>query len=104
MVPVALSTDGGVHFKLIANIAKQPKSDTNTGGERANFRFVDQPTITSGQVAVWIVFNAGGPMVATGAHVAGLGHVGSFFPVETVRGTINCTYGDVAIGPGGKVM
>jgi hypothetical protein len=103
-VPVALSTDGGITFNLIANIAKPSKSDTNTNGERATFRFVDQPTITSGQDEVWIVFNAGGPMVATGASVTGLGQVGSFFRVETVPGTNNCTYGDVAIGPGGKVM
>jgi hypothetical protein len=103
-VPVALSTDGGITFNLIANIAKPSKSDTNTNGERATFRFVDQPTITSGHGEVWIVFNAGGPMVATGASVTGLGQVGSFFPVETVPGTNNCTYGDVAIGPHGKVM
>lgn len=103
-VPVALSTDGGIHFNLIANIAKPSKSDTNTSGERATFRFVDQPTITSGQGEVWIIFNAGGPMVATGAQVRGLGRVGNFFPVETVPGTNNCTYGDVAIGPGGNVM
>src|SRR5437870_5426312 len=49
VVPVALSTDGGVHFDPIANIAKPPKSGANTSGERATFRFVDQPTITSGQ-------------------------------------------------------
>ena len=104
MVPVALSTDGGVHFDLIANIAKPPKSGANTSGERATFRFVDQPTITSGHDEVWVVFNAGGPMVATGASVSGPGQVGSFSPVETVPGTNNCTYGDVAIGPGGEVM
>jgi hypothetical protein len=103
-VPVALSTDGGVRFNLIANIAKPAKSETRTNGERATFRFVDQPTITSGHGEVWIVFNAGGPMVATGAPVTGLGEVGSFLPVETVMGTNNCTYGDVAIGPGGEVM
>jgi hypothetical protein len=103
-VPVALSTDGGLHFHLVANIAKPPKSQTKTGGERANFRFVDQPTVKAGQGAVWVVFNGGGPMVATGARVTGLGKVGSFLPVETVPGTNNCTYGDVAIGPGGKVM
>src|SRR5207247_3631386 len=53
---------------------------------------------------VWVVFNAGGPMVAAGARVTGLGHVGAFQPVEVVPGTNNCTYGDVAIGPSGQVM
>ena len=50
------------------------------------------------------MFNAGGPMVATGAPVTGLGQVGAFVPVEVVPGTNNCTYGDVAIGPSGQVM
>jgi hypothetical protein len=104
-VPVALSTDGGLTFRVIANIskaglpAKKAKGDT-----RGLFRFVDQPTITAAQGEVWIVFNAGGPMAATGARVSGLGKVGRFIPVEVVPGTNNCTYGDVAIGPSGQVM
>ena len=47
-VPVALSTDGGLTFNVIANIAK-PAGSTSVqaaGGERGLFRFVDQPTIT----------------------------------------------------------
>src|SRR6266699_1379538 len=50
-----------------------------------------------------MIFNAGGPMVATGAPVTGLGEVGAFFPVEVIHGTNNCTYGDVAIGPAGQI-
>src|SRR5262249_59693146 len=52
----------------------------------------------------WVVFNAGGPMVATGARVSGLGQVGAFIPVEVVPGTNNCTYGDISIGPSGQTM
>jgi len=103
-VPIALSTDGGLHFNLIANIAKPPKQSSSASGERGLFRFVDQPTITAGQGEVWLVFNGGGPMVATGAPVTGLGQVGGFIPLEVVPGTNNCTYGDVAIGPQGQVM
>jgi hypothetical protein len=104
-VPVALSTDGGLHFNLIANIAKPPKQSLSTGGERRGlFRFVDQPTITAGKGAVWLVVNAGGPMTATGAPVTGLGQVGTFLTPEVVPGTNNCTYGDVSIGPRGQVM
>jgi hypothetical protein len=103
VVPVALSTDGGVHFALIANIPKPPGSTSDTGGETANFHFVDQPTITAAENEVWVVFNGGGPIVATGAAVAGPGQVGSFAPVQVVPGTNNCTYGDVAIGPKGQV-
>lgn len=105
VVPVALSTDGGLHFNLLTNVAKPAAASTQTSKERRGlFRFVDQPTITTGANEVWLVFNAGGPMVATGARVGGLGQVGSFLPVEVIPGTNNCTYGDVAIGPAGQVM
>jgi hypothetical protein len=106
VVPIALSTDGGLHFNVIANIAKPPKQQGLPTSEerRGLFRFVDQPTITSGAGEVWLVFNGGGPILATGAPVTGLGQVGSFIPSEVVPGTNNCTYGDVAIGPKGEVM
>ena len=104
-VPVALSTDGGLTFHVIANISKADLPGKKSGGDnRGLFRFVDQPTVTAAHGEVWVVFNAGGPMVATGAPVRGLGHVGAFIPVEVVHGTNNCTYGDVSIGPSGQVM
>jgi hypothetical protein len=104
-VPVALSTDGGLTFNVIANISRANlPAKKSKGDNRGLFRFVDQPTITAAENAVWVVFNAGGPMVATGAQVTGLGKVGGFIPVEVVPGTNNCTYGDVAIGPSGQVM
>ena len=103
-VPVALSTDGGLDFTLIGNIAN-PSTQTAASGERRGlFRFVDQPTIVAGQGEVWVVFNAGGPLVATGARVSGLGQVGGFAPVQVIPGTNNCTYGDISIGPSGQVM
>ena len=105
LVPVALSTDGGVTFTVIANIASSAKRNARTGSERRGlFRFVDQPTITTGANEVWLVVNGGGPIIATGAPATGLGQVGSFITAEVVPGTNNCTYGDVAIGPQGQVM
>jgi hypothetical protein len=104
-VPIALSTDGGLHFNRIANIVKPTNQSLSAGGERRGlFRFVDQPTIKAGNGEVWVVFNGGGPMVATGAPVTGLGKFGNFISPEVVPGTNNCTYGDVAIGPTGQVM
>ncbi len=45
VVPIALSTDGGISFTPLASIAKPPKSSSqNTGERRGLFRFVDQPT------------------------------------------------------------
>ena len=106
VVPVALSTDGGLTFSVIANIAEPAGLATTKSArnERGLFRFVDQPTIIAGHGEVWIIFNAGGPMFATGAPVTGLGQVGSFFAGEVVPGTNNCTYGDIAIGPAGQIM
>ncbi len=104
-VPVALSTDGGTSFNIIANIAKPAQQTAQTGErQRGLFRFVDQPTITAAHNEVWLVFNAGGPMVATGAPVTGAGSVGTFTPLQVIPGSNNCTYGDVAIGPSGQVM
>ena len=105
-VPVALSTDGGLTFKVIANIAAPPNAPgkKSPGDNRGLFRYVDQPTITAAKGEVWIVFNAGGPIFATGAPVTGLGQVGAFLPGQAVPGTNNCTYGDIAIGPAGQVM
>jgi hypothetical protein len=105
-VPIALSTDGGLHFNVIQNIVAPPSGTPtkSSGDSRGLFRFVDQPTITAAQNEVWVVFNAGGPMFATGAPVTGLNQVGTFFTGEVVPGSNNCTYGDVAIGPAGQVM
>jgi hypothetical protein len=102
-VPIALSTDGGMHFRLIARIAK-PDKVTGAGERQGIFRFVDQETITTGAGMVWMVFNGGGPMVATGARVTGFGRVGAFTPAGIIPNTNNCTYGDIAIGPHGQVM
>src|SRR5439155_25260586 len=97
-VPVALSTDGGLTFNVIANIAAPPKTTPTKapGDNRGLFRYVDQPTITAAKGVVWVVFNAAGPMFATGAPVSGLGQVGAFFAGEVVPGSNYCTYGDVA--------
>lgn len=104
-VPIALSTDGGVSFRVVASISAADLPGTKSSGDgRGLFRFVDQPTITAAENEVWVVFNAGGPLVATGAQVTGLARVGRFGPLEVIPGTNNCTYGDIAIGPGGQVM
>jgi hypothetical protein len=106
VVPVALSTDGGMTFGLVTNIVAPPSGTPtkSSGDNRGLFRFVDQPTITAAKGEVWVVFNAGGPLFATGAPVSGLGQVGTFIPGAVVPNTNNCTYGDIAIGPAGQVM
>src|SRR5437764_8012557 len=69
-VPIALSKAGGLNFNLIANIAKPPKQSLSASGERRGlFRFVDQPTITSGNGEVGVVLKGGCTMEGRGASV-----------------------------------
>src|SRR5258706_14984245 len=95
-VPVALRTNGGLTFSVIAQIgAPSGLAKTKAArSERGLFRFVYQPTIISGHGEVWVIFNPGGPTFATGAAVPRLGPGGSFLAGEVVPGTINCTYVD----------
>jgi len=105
-VPIALSTDGGLTFEVIARIGAPESLMTTKAArdERGLFHYVDQETVTTGAGEVWVTFNAGGPMFAAGAPVTGLGQVGAFDSGQVAPGTNNCTYGDIAIGPSGQVM
>ena len=84
-----VSIDGGQTFNTVATFP--PAS-------------VDQPTVAADAGAVWVVWNQGGQMVARGAAVTGLGTVGAFNALQTVPGTVNCSFGDLAIAPGGAVV
>ena len=84
-----LSTDSGLTFTTLATFGPAT---------------VDQPTVVANAGAVWIVWNQGGQMVARGAAVTGLGTVGLFNPLQTIPGTSNCSFGDVAIAPSGAVV
>jgi hypothetical protein len=90
-VLVALSTDGGVSFTKVADIA--------TNG--------DQPSIAVGANSVWVsyTFFPGKQVQAFGARVSGLGQFGSFTAPENVPSPgSNGDYGDTAVGPNGQVM
>jgi hypothetical protein len=87
---VALSTDGGMSFSLIATLG----TDT------------DQPTITTGPGSVWITYAADFPypIVARGAAVTGWGSVGAFSDEQVMPNSNNCNYGDIAVDPNGQVL
>ncbi len=90
-VLVALSTDGGISFTKVADIA--------TNG--------DQPSIAVGRNSVWVsyTFFPGTQIKAFGAPVTGLGQFGSFSAPESVPSPhSNGDYGDTAVGPAGQVM
>ena len=94
-VVTILSTDGGATFTNLASFAGS----------------VDQPTVVAANttapgapVAVWVVWNQSGSMVARGAAVTGLGAVGAFGALQNIPGTANCSFGDIAIAPSGAVV
>jgi hypothetical protein len=86
-----LSIDGGQTFATLVQFG--PAS-------------VDQPTVTADSGEVWIVWNQSGQMVARGAAVTGLGtvNIGAFGALQTIPGTANCSFGDIAIAPNGAVV
>jgi hypothetical protein len=95
---VALSTNGGESFSLLAQLS--------------NSHDADQPTVTSGAGSVWVTyrdfgaeFGENGRLVARGARVSARGVVGPFISVQRIPGTeIDGTFGDIAIGPVGQVV
>jgi hypothetical protein len=90
-VETILSTDGGQTF-----------TNLKTFGPAT----VDQPTVAVGAGQVWIVWNQSGQMLASGAPVTGPGtaNIGAFIAPLTIPNTMNCSYGDLAISPGGAVV
>jgi hypothetical protein len=65
--------------------------------------FIDQPTITTGPHALWASWNNDGQMQTVGARVRGLGDVAGFKPIRDIPDAFNCTFGDIAVGPGGAL-
>jgi hypothetical protein len=91
-VKVALSTDGGLSFTKVGDIAANG----------------DQPSIAAGPNSVWVSFSdfpgKQAQIKAFGARVTGLGQFGSFSAPESVASPGNGDYGDTAVGPSGQVM
>jgi hypothetical protein len=87
---VALSTDGGQTFSLLAAFPGN----------------ADQPAIATGAGMVWVVWNDtdASQYVAAGARVAGRGLVDSFQAPEMLPGAKGGDFGNIVIGPSGQVM
>ena len=111
-IPVAISTDGGLTFRMLkvlrpgppkrreAIAATEARRDDGEGdggekpggGEKEREpspkgSSVDQPTIVAGQGSVWVTWNNNGIMQAAGAAVSGLGQVGKFAKREDIPKT-----------------
>lgn len=87
-VELLLSTDAGRSFTLL----KQYSGN------------VDQPTVVTGPGSVWLDFDKGPGVVATGAPVVALGAVGNFDPLQGMRGSNGGQFGDIAVGGSGEVV
>jgi hypothetical protein len=84
-----LSIDGGATFTALQTI--------DTGD-------IDQPSLDAGAGSVWVTWNDG-VIKARGAAVTGLGapNIGAFSAEQAAPGTFG-QFGDIAIGPTGKVV
>jgi hypothetical protein len=118
VIPVAMSTDGGRTFRMIARLTSAPNGSAGPTPPLklmpgAPVDFGDQPSIavgpsgTPGQYSLWVSWTAvpGARISAAGARINSPGHVGAFIPTEQVpdasgRGD----YGGTAIGPQGQVL
>src|SRR5439155_14318400 len=111
-VLVALSTDGGLSFRKVAEVAPttvtgntHPKPKPH--GQVHLAQFGDQPSIAVGPSSVWVSYTSvpSGEVQALGASVSGLGAFGVFSQLETVP-TQNGQgdYGDTAVGTNGEVV
>ena len=115
-VPIALSTDGGLTFEKVAEIAPiKPKGIGPTGnaGSKGNRRSAkgiasaDQPSISAGAGSVWVSYTVYPSTVvqAAGAEVTGLGELGEFStPQDVPTSLAKGNFGDTAVGPDGQVM
>jgi hypothetical protein len=112
---VALSTDGGLSWKKVADIVpttvtgnSQPNGSKNSRGQvHVANGGGDQPSIAVGANSVWVSYTSekSGEIQAFGAPITGLGVYGPFSALETVP-TSNGQgdYGDTSVGPNGEVV
>ncbi len=114
VVTVLLSVDRGDTWSRLRRIDPPDLEDADasplqvrgaeTAGrdeEEERGGFIDQPTITTGPHALWASWNNDGQMQVAGARVRGLGNVAGFKPIRDIPDAFNCTFGDIAVGPGG---
>jgi hypothetical protein len=106
-VQSAYSTDGGATMHFLATIDHTDNAAPTNNGQKWGAG-TDQPSLATGPGGTWFVwkpYSAGGHLLTVrGVHVTGLGQFGPWSAAETVPGPKGCTYGDIAVGPGGQVL
>jgi len=111
---VAVSTDGGLSFTLVAKIppttptgSRSPKGAQPKRSRLGGNHYADQPSISVGEKSVWVSYTSFPSTViqAFGALVTGLGRFGKFTAPESVPTSAGRgDYGDTAVGPAGQVV
>jgi hypothetical protein len=114
---VAVSTDGGLAFRKVAEVVPTTPTGSKapSGATPKRLRPVsnnpnisgDQPSISVGPNSVWVSYTSFPSTVvqAFGARVTGPGAFGSFSAPESVPTSAGRgDYGDTAVGPNGQVM
>lgn len=81
------SSDGGASFVPLATFSGS----------------IDQPTVTTSPGSVWVTYQSSGDVVARGASVTALGAVGAFSAEQIAPGSSGGNFGDIVLGPGGKL-
>ncbi len=118
IVPVAVSSDGGMSFTKVAEIQPTTPAGAQLPHGAAMKRVVepeaskgtasgDQPSISAGPSSVWVSYASYPSSViqAAGISVWGLGQYGSFSDPESVpTSTGRGNFGDTAVGPDDQVM
>jgi hypothetical protein len=87
-VKLIVSTDGGATFGA-------PTTLSAVSG-------VDEPSVATGAGSVWVCWELGGSIQATGASVTGLGVIGAFGPALSPPSATG-DFGGIAVGPAGQV-
>jgi hypothetical protein len=115
-VPVAVSTDGGLTFRKVAEIVPikptgvpAPPNPGSKGNGLANkgIASADQPSISAGAHSVWVGYTVYPSTVvqASGTTVTDLGKFGDFSRPQSVHTAFGRgNFGDTAVGPSGQVM
>jgi hypothetical protein len=98
LVTILLSNDAGKTWTRLASFRGR-------AGDTGTSKFQDQPTVTTGGGSVWVTyFLSHRGVLARGARVTGRGKIGVFSDAEIAPEAHPGNYGDVAVGPGGRVM
>src|SRR5262245_50037367 len=106
-VQVAYSTDGGLTLHFLATLDHTDQSNPMANGKKWGAG-TDQPSLATGPGGTWFVykmFSQGGQLLQVrGLPVSGLGQFGPLSAPQSVPGSKEGSFGDIAVGQNGQVL